>query len=175
MTQLPADATLLGVGPSRGDSGTEPPCPRPRTFRRRAVLPWHPRDLGATVAGKSKSRVRFLADARLVVQSSVPPGQVAEWLNAPVLKTGIPATVSWVRIPPCPLLSLRRRTSILCGAALRRSRPRNRRATTATVATADHVPVTARSCASAAVVSAWAHRPRHPAATSTDARMVLRG
>ena len=32
------------------------------------------------------------------------PGQVAEWLKAPVSKTGIPVTpVSWVQIPPCPL------------------------------------------------------------------------
>ena len=29
-------------------------------------------------------------------------GQVAEWLKASVSKTDIPATVSWVRIPPCP-------------------------------------------------------------------------
>jgi hypothetical protein len=33
------------------------------------------------------------------------PGGVAEWLNAPVLKTGRPARVSWVRIPPPPLHS----------------------------------------------------------------------
>lgn len=29
-------------------------------------------------------------------------GWVAEWLKAPVLKTGRPARVSWVRIPPHP-------------------------------------------------------------------------
>jgi hypothetical protein len=29
-------------------------------------------------------------------------GQVSEWLKEPVSKTGIPVTVSWVRIPPCP-------------------------------------------------------------------------
>ena len=29
-------------------------------------------------------------------------GQVAEWLKAPVSKTGKPARASWVRIPPCP-------------------------------------------------------------------------
>jgi hypothetical protein len=27
---------------------------------------------------------------------------VAEWFKAPVLKTGRPARVSWVRIPPLP-------------------------------------------------------------------------
>ena len=31
-------------------------------------------------------------------------GRVAEWFKAPVLKTGVPARVSWVRIPPCPLV-----------------------------------------------------------------------
>ncbi len=30
-------------------------------------------------------------------------GQVAEWLKAPVSKTGVPARVSRVRISPCPL------------------------------------------------------------------------
>ena len=34
-------------------------------------------------------------------------GRVAEWLMAPVLKTGIPETVSGVRIPPLPPLSFR--------------------------------------------------------------------
>ena len=32
-------------------------------------------------------------------------GQVSEWLKEPVSKTGIPATVSRVRIPPCPWFS----------------------------------------------------------------------
>ncbi len=29
-------------------------------------------------------------------------GKVAEWFKAPVLKTGVPARVPWVRIPPFP-------------------------------------------------------------------------
>src|SRR6185312_755583 len=29
-------------------------------------------------------------------------GWVAEWFKAPVLKTGVPARVPWVRIPPLP-------------------------------------------------------------------------
>src|SRR5581483_6179084 len=29
-------------------------------------------------------------------------GKVAEWFKAPVLKTGVPARVPWVRIPPLP-------------------------------------------------------------------------
>ena len=29
-------------------------------------------------------------------------GEVAEWLKAPVLKTGVAATSPWVRIPPSP-------------------------------------------------------------------------
>ena len=38
---------------------------------------------------------------------ALPPGGVAERLNAPVLKTGKPFGVSWVRIPspPCPMRS----------------------------------------------------------------------
>src|SRR4026209_1627779 len=35
------------------------------------------------------------------------PGQVSEWLKEPVSKTGVPATVPWVRIPPCPSQSAR--------------------------------------------------------------------
>ena len=34
-------------------------------------------------------------------------GRVAEWLMAPVLKTGVPERVSGVRIPPLPPYSLR--------------------------------------------------------------------
>ena len=33
-------------------------------------------------------------------------GGVAEWLNAPVLKTGMGESPSWVRIPPPPPLNL---------------------------------------------------------------------
>ncbi len=29
-------------------------------------------------------------------------GEVTEWLNVPVLKTGVRASVPWVRIPPSP-------------------------------------------------------------------------
>src|SRR5260370_27461755 len=39
---------------------------------------------------------------------TVVPGEVAEWLMAPVLKTGIPERVSGVRIPPSPPLFVRR-------------------------------------------------------------------
>ena len=39
------------------------------------------------------------------------PGQVSEWLKEPVSKTGIPARVSWVRIPPCPFLIFLRKHS----------------------------------------------------------------
>ena len=38
-------------------------------------------------------------------------GGVPEWLNGPVLKTGVPARVPWVRIPPPPLRNDRRRNS----------------------------------------------------------------
>ncbi len=35
-------------------------------------------------------------------QSAIPAGEVAERLNAPVLKTGEPSRAPWVRIPPSP-------------------------------------------------------------------------
>src|SRR3954466_14077240 len=34
-------------------------------------------------------------------------GRVAEWFKAPVLKTGVPARVPWVRIPPLPPRGIR--------------------------------------------------------------------
>ena len=34
-------------------------------------------------------------------------GRVAEWFKAPVLKTGVPARVPWVRIPPLPPVQYR--------------------------------------------------------------------
>ena len=36
-------------------------------------------------------------------ESNAPHGGVPEWLNGPVLKTGVPARVPWVRIPPLPV------------------------------------------------------------------------
>jgi hypothetical protein len=41
-------------------------------------------------------------------------GEVAEWLMAPVLKTGIPERVSGVRIPPSPPLSFKCRETQGC-------------------------------------------------------------
>jgi hypothetical protein len=38
----------------------------------------------------------------LTCSKTVVAGEVAEWLMAPVLKTGIPERVSGVRIPPSP-------------------------------------------------------------------------
>ena len=40
-------------------------------------------------------------------------GEVPEWLNGPVSKTGIRASVSWVRIPPSPPQSLGRQLNFL--------------------------------------------------------------
>src|SRR5689334_8839373 len=48
---------------------------------------------------RSAWRVR---ENRAIFSRTIVPGQVAERLNAPVLKTGRPSRVSWVRIPPCP-------------------------------------------------------------------------
>lgn len=52
------------------------------------------------------------------------PGQVSEWLKEPVSKTGIPARVSRVRIPPCPLRALARashQSSVVSRQQLRRT------------------------------------------------------
>src|SRR5215211_6393313 len=58
-------------------------------------------------------------------------GQVAERLNAPVLKTGGPSRVSWVRIPPCPFTlhdcRLRSRIGSLLGGLQTRSKDLARR------------------------------------------------
>jgi hypothetical protein len=50
-------------------------------------------------------REPFSRNTDLAVQSEKSRerrGEVAEWLMAPVLKTGIPERVSGVRIPPSP-------------------------------------------------------------------------
>jgi hypothetical protein len=48
---------------------------------------------------------RASVDINRLSYLKVMPGEVAERLNAPVLKTGKPARVSWVRIPPSPPLN----------------------------------------------------------------------
>src|SRR5947208_15130719 len=75
------------------------------------------------IAARGGRALRLLRHAEFVdltAQSSllfdVRHGQVAEWLKAPVSKTGIPERVSRVRISPCPP----------AGAAAYPSRPRRR-------------------------------------------------
>ena len=53
-------------------------------------------------SARSCAKHRHLVTTDLYIGIRCGDGQVAEWLKAPVSKTGIPATVSWVRIPPCP-------------------------------------------------------------------------
>jgi hypothetical protein len=63
-------------------------------------------------AALNKRRGRWVAQAvaELSLFSAQPEkkpaaltvGRVAEWFKAPVLKTGVPARVPWVRIPPLP-------------------------------------------------------------------------
>src|SRR4051812_21313011 len=45
---------------------------------------------------------RCLARPTALSDSHSRLGRVAEWFKAPVLKTGVPARVPWVRIPPLP-------------------------------------------------------------------------
>src|SRR6476620_5943520 len=49
-----------------------------------------------------ESRAQAILPVRRARSARLATGQVAEWLKAPVLKTGGPSRVSWVRIPPCP-------------------------------------------------------------------------
>jgi hypothetical protein len=44
----------------------------------------------------------FRCSARFAKPLTRRDGRVAEWFKAPVLKTGVPARVPWVRIPPLP-------------------------------------------------------------------------
>ena len=44
----------------------------------------------------------------------ISPGEVAERLNAPVLKTGVSERAPWVRIPPSPL-GLAMQSDAMCG------------------------------------------------------------
>ena len=70
------------------------------------VVDFDEEDLGEVCADRAtllncKGELRLLlreADERTKLQI----GRVAEWLMAPVLKTGVPERVSGVRIPPLP-------------------------------------------------------------------------
>ena len=57
-----------------------------------------PHDLQGLQGGYDSTRpIKIESVVKLYVA-----GEVAEWLMAPVLKTGIPERVSGVRIPPSP-------------------------------------------------------------------------
>src|SRR3954451_1770665 len=70
------------------------------------------RKWGEAWGGKSMLAICVRRSTELSVShrlQSAPPslmtdaaGRVAEWFKAPVLKTGVPARVPWVRIPPLP-------------------------------------------------------------------------
>jgi hypothetical protein len=58
-------------------------------------------------SGKSRKKCNDNADQALILRNTpshtkLQAGRVAEWLMAPVLKTGVPERVSGVRIPPLP-------------------------------------------------------------------------
>ena len=57
----------------------------------------------AAARGASARRKRAVVECALGPLGFSGSGQVAERLKAPVSKTGMPVTVSWVQIPPCPL------------------------------------------------------------------------
>ena len=51
----------------------------------------------------------------LLSRFSSSDGRVAEWFKAPVLKTGVPARVPWVRIPPLPPVKAKKPTISIFG------------------------------------------------------------
>ena len=62
------------------------------------LFPW---ELARLPSGWTPQGVCSSVRARSAVQRA-PAGEVAERLNAPVLKTGSSSRGSWVRIPPSP-------------------------------------------------------------------------
>ena len=83
-------------------------------------------------------RIRRFAELSVshCLQSAAPSlkrdaaGRVAEWFKAPVLKTGVPARVPWVRIPPLPPVPCSPLLAAVTGSAEDlgySGRPRNRR------------------------------------------------
>src|SRR5580704_14960506 len=80
-----------------------------RWHREVVQLPWRSNLARAFVRGKQGlARQESAGCSKTVVV-----GEVAERLMAPVLKTGIPETVSGVRIPPSPPCSLNCREILL--------------------------------------------------------------
>ena len=59
------------------------------------------RTAAPNLAARASSPVASFT-ARTSLLSRWDSGRVAEWFKAPVLKTGVPARVPWVRIPPLP-------------------------------------------------------------------------
>ncbi len=50
--------------------------------------------------GQQSAAFVLCCAVKISIKSTI--GRVAEWFKAPVLKTGVPARVPWVRIPPLP-------------------------------------------------------------------------
>src|SRR5690606_5096605 len=69
--------------------------------------PWIRHSPTTSAVRMSPRQPGVLARIRSVAVPSGEPGGVAEWLKAPVLKTGVGFGSPWVRIPPPPLLAFR--------------------------------------------------------------------
>src|ERR1700750_419292 len=48
------------------------------------------------------STLRWRKSSELIIYRHPKLGEVVEWFKAPVLKTGVGASLPWVRIPPSP-------------------------------------------------------------------------
>ena len=116
MALIPVDESL-DINLNRGAREPGPP----RHGKRLVPLALRPTPAGSVECGISeppgpckRGRVAAMEDSgslgRQHVGSRSGPyasrrghnGRVAEWFKAPVLKTGVPARVPWVRIPPLP-------------------------------------------------------------------------
>ena len=57
--------------------------------------------MGITALPPEKTLTQYLPSSQKIAMFCA-AGEVPEWLNGPVLKTGVRASVPWVRIPPSP-------------------------------------------------------------------------
>ena len=122
------DVILAGSGAQHLDprlwvSTTTTPCtptsgkavPRALSLKARAAKSW---PIGASVVpalprSKSSANALLKSGYNLRLRHT---GEVAEWSNVPDSKSGVVATLPWVRIPPSPPVS--KQTSALRGAFL---------------------------------------------------------
>ncbi len=109
---------------------------------------------------------------RVLYRSGSLSGEVAERLNAPVSKTGIPATVSGVRIPPSPLKVPALRTAARGVSASGRPGPRTRPAPNDRAAPGRRAALS-RGASAGRQTSARPRSPVHMSVCSRELKVTL--